>query len=765
MPRFYVLLVNVIVVAMMIGITFSEGMNRESVQFEKPVRMTQMGNVPFSQNRKAMSLTDSLPIFFLHLLKYKVQYQKLDKIISTTTTSSTTTSPLPKDCICVPFYLCDSNRTIITDGTGIIDFRTYRCPEIYDVCCYLPNVTTSPPTMPPTAPPTVPSTSPPIIFPTVSPIPTVTVLPNCICVEVSLCDPNGIVTIFGEGIINPRQQYGLCSNVNQVCCRILASTTTSSPTTIMTTVLPNCICVEVSLCDPNGIVTIFGEGIINPRQQYGLCPNVNQVCCRILASTTQRVTTSPPTTMPMTTMTTMMPMTTPTTTPMTTPITTPMTTPMTTPITTAMTTPMTTPMTTTTTTPTPGQTQLCFVCNNTIQCFTCIIILAPNNSLIDPRFSQILSGGNVCALTTLLSCHASPPASSITDLLGPLKNPGTPQACYCVKTWLCSEGNIVSPDGLGIIDPRFTACSSADQVCCRLVGIDLQGLRSVSVSSSRDLVNRSAHSTSEITCGMQNNSYAPPEPAPTDSGKTYFAEFPWMVALLVKPTTGDSYVFQCGASMISNEAVLTAAHCVVNQKPENLIARFGQWNLGSNVQPLPIQEANILAIALHPSYYSGGLFHDVAVLVLEKPVVYSANVMPICLPEQGKIFSVGSQCYGIGWGSNSFGSEGQYQTELRKVDLPIVDHADCQTRLRSTKLGQYFQLHGSFICAGGETNRDTCRGDGGGPLICQAMTGQFFQAGIVSWGIGCGISNVPAVYASTSQHRQWIDQQLATFGV
>lgn len=123
MPRFYVLLVNVIVVAMMIGVAFSEGMNREPVQIEKPVRMTQMGNVLFSQNRKAMSLTNSLPIFFLHLLKYKVQYQKLDKIISTTTTPKTTTSPLPKDCICVPFYLCDSNQTIITDGTGLIDFR------------------------------------------------------------------------------------------------------------------------------------------------------------------------------------------------------------------------------------------------------------------------------------------------------------------------------------------------------------------------------------------------------------------------------------------------------------------------------------------------------------------------------------------------------------------------------------------------------------------------------------------------------------------
>lgn len=73
------------------------------------------------------------------------------------------------------------------------------------------------------------------------------------------------------------------------------------------------------------------------------------------------------------------------------------------------------------------------------------------------------------------------------------------------------------------------------------------------------------------------------------------------------------------------------------------------------------------------------------------------------------------------------GPEGQYQAELRKVNLPIVSREDCQMRLRSTKLGQYFQLHGSFICAGGEANRDTCRGDGGGPLVCQSSTGRFVQ--------------------------------------
>lgn len=85
------------------------------------------------------------------------------------------------------------------------------------------------------------------------------------------------------------------------------------------------------------------------------------------------------------------------------------------------------------------------------------------------------------------------------------------------------------------------------------------------------------------------------------------------------------------------------------------MARFGQWNIeNDDLQPVPTQEANILAIITHPSYYSGGLFHDVAVLVLEQPVVYRVNVLPICLPEQGMVFAAGIRCYGLGWGSDSF---------------------------------------------------------------------------------------------------------------
>lgn len=74
---------------------------------------------------------------------------------------------------------------------------------------------------------------------------------------------------------------------------------------------------------------------------------------------------------------------------------------------------------------------------------------------------------------------------------------------------------------------------------------------------------------------------------------------------------------------------------------------------------------------MHPSYYSGGLFHDVAILVLAEPVTYSANVLPICLPEQGMVFLAGTRCYGIGWGSDSFGEPGIELEDLRLLFLSI----------------------------------------------------------------------------------------------
>lgn len=86
----------------------------------------------------------------------------------------------------------------------------------------------------------------------------------------------------------------------------------------------------------------------------------------------------------------------------------------------------------------------------------------------------------------------------------------------------------------------------------------------------------------------------------------------------------------------------------------------------------------------------------------------------------------------------------------------------CQSALRNTRLGTFYNLHKSFICAGGEPNKDTCKGDGGSPLVCPIPEHhyRFYLIGIVSWGIGCGENGTPGVYVKVSEFINWINSQL-----
>lgn len=99
---------------------------------------------------------------------------------------------------------------------------------------------------------------------------------------------------------------------------------------------------------------------------------------------------------------------------------------------------------------------------------------------------------------------------------------------------------------------------------------------------------------------------------------------------------------------------------------------------------------------------------------------------------------------------------------MKKVIVPYVEHNKCQEQLRKTRLGPFFRLHKSLLCAGGEKNKDACKGDGGSPLICEFAPGEsvFFQAGIVVGGVGCGIENVPGLYANVIGFKEWIVNKL-----
>lgn len=190
----------------------------------------------------------------------------------------------------------------------------------------------------------------------------------------------------------------------------------------------------------------------------------------------------------------------------------------------------------------------------------------------------------------------------------------------------------------------------------------------------------------------------------------------------------------------------------------DLRVRLGEWDVNHDVEFFPYIERDIVSVHVHPEFYAGTLYNDLAILRMEKPVDFAKypHISPACLPHPQDDYT-GTRCWTTGWGKDAFGDFGKYQNILKEVDVPIINNGVCQRQLQNTRLGYDFKLHPGFICAGGEEGKDACKGDGGGPMVCE-RGGTWQVVGIVSWGIGCGQVGVPGVYVKVAHYLDWIRQ-------
>jgi len=337
---------------------------------------------------------------------------------------------------------------------------------------------------------------------------------------------------------------------------------------------------------------------------------------------------------------------------------------------------------------------------------------------------------------------------------------------YCVPFYQCDEDSKIIIDGEGIVDPRSDIVHSlaTTSQCDKL--IDRCCLHPYKRDTTRGDPPQPPEGPAH-KCGKRNMGgiVGVREYPKLTVGETEFGEWPHVCAVLENKSVSGTVVqvYLCGGSLLDAGVILTAAHCVKDLEPTNLMVRCGEWDTQAE-DPLPYQEIGVDTIEAHPCFNNDNHHNNFALLFLQSKMSLASHIRPVCLPSPDHVFPARKACVSNGWGKDKFGTDGEYSNILKEIVVPIVENRKCQTLLReNTRLGPFFELDSSFLCAGGEKGVDTCKGDGGSPLTCKQEDGSWAQAGIVSWGIGCGGVGTPAVYANVARAACWIDNRISCY--
>ncbi|XP_026207708.1 serine protease [Anabas testudineus] len=230
--------------------------------------------------------------------------------------------------------------------------------------------------------------------------------------------------------------------------------------------------------------------------------------------------------------------------------------------------------------------------------------------------------------------------------------------------------------------------------------------------------------------------------------------WPWQVDI---QTDTDGHI--CGGSILTQNWVLSAAHCFPNPSdPTPYIVYVGRYQLNGINQRL--SSHRVSQVVIPSGYTDPHSGYDLALVQLSSSITWSNYAQPICLPASSTVFPTDMLCTVTGWGNIREGVSLPGVGTLQEVQVPILSQSSCQ-QMYQTNPTETVNILYDMMCAGYQQGgKDSCQGDSGGPLVCQMENGTWVQAGVVSFGLGCAQTNQPGVYTRLTSYSSFITRSV-----
>ena len=191
----------------------------------------------------------------------------------------------------------------------------------------------------------------------------------------------------------------------------------------------------------------------------------------------------------------------------------------------------------------------------------------------------------------------------------------------------------------------------------------------------------------------------------------------------------DKFTVSCSGAILTRKFIVTAAHCfteIGRVKKEN----FPNYvKVGANtINDKFAEDRKIKDYVNHPDFKFPVYYFDVALIVLEEELTFSARISPICLPQTASNYPDNVPISVQGWGKDGDGSFGQRLSDL-SVGIRVKNECDHEFRTAGVEHGAFIGKkvkkvmpelsRDTLFCARANLNSQvgTCIGDSGGPAV------------------------------------------------